>query len=189
MSYSNLLILFPEGRFADSVHVPTIEALNEPVARTRDTFERGADRLLGTKQEDFAKMSQNGKSSGNSGDAKGPLKRQAKDERNPRPDRPDTDPGEVRDDFAAHFRNSEVFNENAAGITTGSGQAQEATSQVIVLHAAHVTALIREGFGDGVVEGHALLAHMQALTPVVISALRASGNRCSRKKEFSRGRA
>jgi hypothetical protein len=49
------------------------------------------------------------KSSGKSANAEGTLRRQAMDERNPWPD---TDLREVGDDFAAHLRNREVFNEN-----------------------------------------------------------------------------
>ena len=54
-----------------------------------------------------------------------------------------------------------MFDEDSTGITASSGQAQKAAGEVIIFDAADVTALVRESFGDGVVESHALFARVK----------------------------
>src|SRR6266576_3770159 len=106
-------------------------------------------------------MAQYGQSGDNLGDVQGPFAGQTAVEGNPRPDRPDMDLREIGSDFATHPLRAQVLDEDAAEIATGPGQPQKPTGEVIVLDAADVTPFVGEGFGDGSVHGHALLARVQ----------------------------
>lgn len=158
---SNRLIVFPEKRLADFLHIPAINALGELVAGAMDTFEGGPHRQFGTKQQNFSEMAQHREGDGNAGDEEGPLIRQPMKQGNPRPDWADMELGEIRGGLATHLFRAEVFDEDAARITTRDRQTEEPTSQVIVLDAANVTALVREGLSDGAVKGHAFLAGIE----------------------------
>lgn len=83
------------------------------------------------------------------------------EEGNPGADGMDMNFGEVGGDFAAHSLDVEMFNEDSAGITTSGGQAEEAACEVVIFDAADETAGICEGFGDGVIKGHALFARVE----------------------------
>ena len=142
------------------MHVPAIEALKEFVAGAMDTFERGPNGLFGTKEKNFAEVTQHGEYGGDSGKIQRAPIRKTMDEGEPRTDGPNMNPGKVRGDFATQPFGAEVFDEDSAGIATSGGQAQEAAGEVIVLDATNVAALVGECFGDGVVESHALFARV-----------------------------
>ena len=75
--FSHWLIFFPNGRLADFVHVPAIEALDEFVAGAVNAFEGGPNRALGTKEKKFAEMAEHGEDSHEREKGRGPRRRRS----------------------------------------------------------------------------------------------------------------
>ena len=61
---SNAFIFFPQRILADFAHIPAEKTLGELAASAVKTFDRLADRALGSKQQDFSQVTQDRRRSG-----------------------------------------------------------------------------------------------------------------------------
>ena len=155
---SDSLVRTPNWFFMFSSRVPTKSVDRQSIPSAALALNRRANRAPTSYHQNFAEVSQYWHPTEKPRNGNPHPQWQAVCERNFRPDGLEPNFRKIWSDLPPQGWDIKMFNENAIGlITAPNRQSQQPTHKVIVLNPAHITPLVRERIGDGVVHVHPLI--------------------------------